>query len=409
MIYSINCVRYSYVSCRLVKDKQEHEERAKSSTPPILSPSSSSIKSPPPVVEEEGTEEPPQQQQQHNEVIGVGLTFLQRLLLLKSKEEHAQQQQQQQLQQQLSPSTTELSPPPTETTNQKTLKPNKMSLLEGLILQKDNNEVEEVPKNVEQTEDSGEEEKPWSKLKKAAIVRDSDPSTSTTSGVSVVADVTPNLVHTRKTKYYRSIDDLSPEYSGLSFVKKLKILNELQKQEELETVMKTRSFSLDIPDQQTIMETDTLTRSHSEGSTMHQPNSNLLSVPLSPSTESNETLERRRLKSILKKLSEDGTNLPATMPPKIDSMEFRKLMRAPTIEGYAARHSKLAKSVTFNRHTLQSPPNSANLTGTPPNFFPMGNGVGVGEEEKRPELEKCGVQLISTKNQMKSHKGKSYF
>lgn len=36
--------------------------------------------------------------------------------------------------------------------------------------------------------------------------------------------------------------------------------------------------------------------------------------------------------------------------------ELRKLMRAPTLEGYAARHSKLSKSVTFNKYTLQSPP-----------------------------------------------------
>lgn len=245
------------------------------------------------------------------------------------------------------------------------------------------------------------DEKPWSKLKKAAIVRDSDPSTSAAS----VSDPKTKLVLTRKTKHYRSIDDLSPEYGGLPFVKKLKILNERQKLEELETVMKTRSFSLDLPDCQQ-MEADTLTRSHSEGSTVHQPN--LLSVQLSPSplhssTESNETLERRRLKSILKKLSEDGTNLPASMPPKIDSTEFRKLMRAPTIEGYAARHSKLVKSVTFNRDTLQSPPNSANVAGTPPNLFPLGNGVG--EEEKGRELEKCGIQLITGKNQVKLHKG----
>lgn len=49
-------------------------------------------------------------------------------------------------------------------------------------------------------------------------------------------------------------------------------------------------------------------------------------------------------------------------------------MRAPTIEGYAARHSKLSKSVTFNRDTLQSPPNSANtVLGTPQSLFPFVN------------------------------------
>lgn len=40
-------------------------------------------------------------------------------------------------------------------------------------------------------------------------------------------------------------------------------------------------------------------------------------------------------------------------------------MRAPTIEGYAARHSKLSKSVTFNKYTLQSPPSEQTLSNTP--------------------------------------------
>lgn len=190
--------------------------------------------------------------------------------------------------------------------------------------------------------------------------------------------------------------------------------------------MKTRSFSLDIPDSsQTNIESDNLIRSHSEGSTMHQDraNKNLLCAQLVPSSlhsssESNETLERRNLKSILKKLSEDTQTAPISMmPDRVDSTEFRKLMRAPTIEGYAARHSKLSKSVTFNRDTLQSPPNSANLLGTNQNLFPFvsvptGNGicdVTHEEETKRQELEKCGLQFISTtkNNQMKFIKGES--
>lgn len=145
-------------------------------------------------------------------------------------------------------------------------------------------------------------------------------------------------------KCSRSIDDLSPEYGPLPFVKKLKILNERQKLEELETVMKTRSFSLDIPDSQSLESVDTLTRSQSEGCAVHQdqlrPNMDLLtaptlaSSPLHSSNESNETPERRNLKSILKKLSEDTKEqqLPpppppvstVSMPEKIDSTEFRK-------------------------------------------------------------------------------------
>lgn len=97
---------------------------------------------------------------------------------------------------------------------------------------------------------------PWMKLKKAAIVRDT---TSAEHSASTSARESPNggkdptrskpsmLMLSRETKQYRSIDDLSPEYGGLPFVKKLKILNERQKLEELESEIKKRSFSLDIP------------------------------------------------------------------------------------------------------------------------------------------------------------------
>ena len=76
----------------------------------------------------------------------------------------------------------------------------------------------------------------------------------------------------------------------------------------------------------------------------------------------NETLERRKLKSILKKLSAGSragsseTSATSTPDREAATAELRKLMRAPTLEGYAARHSKLSKSVTFNKYTLQSPP-----------------------------------------------------
>lgn len=61
---------------RLLKEKQEHEERASNSaTPLIMSPSPSSLKSPPPVPEE------PQE-------CAAGLPLLQRILQLKSREDH---------------------------------------------------------------------------------------------------------------------------------------------------------------------------------------------------------------------------------------------------------------------------------------------------------------------------------
>ncbi|XP_063833215.1 uncharacterized protein LOC135082356 isoform X2 [Ostrinia nubilalis] len=158
-----------------------------------------------------------------------------------------------------------------------------------------------------------------------------------------------------RVKKYRSIDDLSPEYGGLPFVKKLKILNERQKLAELEQVVKFRSSSLDCTSSSEDLLCDTLTRSHSEGSTMYKRKFKRKSSDAIGCHESNETLERRTLKSILKKLSEDVT--PSESPERTN--ELRRLIRAPTLEGYAARHSKFAKSVTFHRHTLPSPPGSA--------------------------------------------------
>ncbi|KAJ9578163.1 hypothetical protein L9F63_024975, partial [Diploptera punctata] len=198
----------------------------------------------------------------------------------------------------------------------------------------------------------------------------SDTSTSTTSPQRRTK---PNLLRLQKdTKFYQSIDDLSPEYSGLPFVKKLKILNERQKLAELEQKVAhvlMRSSSLDSGN--TAGDPMNLTRSHSEASAMQKdveedssttkqrpnelPEQSSDDVPQSlTSPESNETLERRNLKSILKKLSASSLFSEQTT-----AVDMRKLMRAPTIEGYAARHSKLTKSVTFNRDTLQSPPATA--------------------------------------------------
>lgn len=249
----------------------------------------------------------------------------------------------------------------------------------------------------------------------------------------------PNLLRLQQdTKFYMSIDDLSPEYSGLPFVKKLKILNERQKLAELEQKVAhvlMRSSSLDSSNAisgpsggsgdsaEYPLDPMNLTRSHSEASAMQYvrshplnrdsfsrtgsltsrkddeeetiaappqrpaelPQATAAKAPLSlTSPESNETLERRNLKSILKKLSASSlfsgsteetksvscngdhpegsaingitTAQPTSKPLTVD---MHKLLRAPTIEGYAARHSKLTKSVTFNRDTLQSPPATA--------------------------------------------------
>lgn len=449
-----------------MKEKQDHEERGNNNTatsPAILSPSPSSVKSPPPTQEEP-------------EVIGAGLPLIQRLLLLKAKEERSaatignlpcsQPTSPTSLTHTTTTSTTRASfsgPPSKGFAAAKNLlsvsqvKPKipfrerlklhkeqtgSNSAVSGSASVKEQQQTVTVAKEEESTalvpskdSESEKSEPPWSKLKKAAIVRESadcssappvTASASVDSASASKAKPTLTLI-TQKTKIYRSIDDLSPEYGGLPFVKKLKILNERQKLEELESVMKTRSFSLDIPDSQPCIDTESLTRSQSEGSTMHQDKNlltaNLVPSSLNSSSESNETPERRNLKSILKKLTEDP-KVPTLMPNKIDSTELRKLMRAPTIEGYAARHSKLSKSVTFNRDTLQSPPHSANvLTGSgslfsfPINSPPQNGNVAAldqkqqpdEDENRRQELEKRGIQIISTKanhHQMKFIKGR---
>lgn len=202
-------------------------------------------------------------------------------------------------------------------------------------------------------------------------------------------------------KMYKSIHDLSPECSDLPFVTRLKILHERQRNSNYEERTNLRSSSLDSvhnlknkePNQ--IYDITNLIRSNSESllfevilqnqqlraqakaaqhiemeQTVQSPDSQVVSP------ESNETVERRKLKSILKKLS--STSLTAsnssTTPPEVltasstSSTELRKLMRAQTVEGYAARHTKLSKSVTFNRDTLESPPHEPTTNSQEPVF-----------------------------------------
>lgn len=207
-------------------------------------------------------------------------------------------------------------------------------------------------------------------------------------------------------KIYRSVDDLSPEYGGLPFVKKLKILNERQKLAELESAMQTRSFSLDCPEWSDGNEPEPLIRSSSEGSGMTRskiaaismvaPTSYLnstntivpiapLNVPRSPiSPEANETQERRELKSILKKLSEEkeqqskaaaATAAAAVVAATTEPDDMKGLLSAPTVEGYVARHSKFMKSVTFYSTTLSSPPCSAHSAIGERSQFPLLSGA----------------------------------
>lgn len=126
----------------------------------------------------------------------------------------------------------------------------------------------------------------------------------------------------------------------------------------------------------------------------------------------NETLERRNLKSILKKLSASSrtgsseTSATSTPDREAATAELKRLMRAPTIEGYAARHSKLSKSVTFNKYTLQSPPSEQAISLSEPqnqpplppsnklSFRPVGS-IGVLQMVPRPKEEECLGELLS--------------
>lgn len=197
-------------------------------------------------------------------------------------------------------------------------------------------------------------------------------------------------------KKYSSVDDLSPEYAGLPFVKKLKILNERQKLAELEENVFIRSCSLDLnkinprkPRGKSVA--TNLTRSLSEATAMEvvlrskryryendrsYEGGNACSLPATfvegelPSPESCETLERRKLKRILKKISSGNCKITDILrhPELLESSNtenialsevelIKKLMNAQTVQGYVARHSTLEKSATYN--TVVSPPSTA--------------------------------------------------
>lgn len=123
------------------------------------------------------------------------------------------------------------------------------------------------------------------------------------------------------------------------------------------------------------------------------------------------------MKSILKKLSASSsrassseTSVTSIPDRQAATAELKRLMRAPTIEGYAARHSKLSKSVTFNKYTLQSPPSEQPLQPPPSNsgsqdqpslpppnklsFRPVGS-AGILQTVSRPREGECLGELLS--------------
>ncbi|KMQ96095.1 cyclic nucleotide-gated cation channel alpha-3 [Lasius niger] len=383
--------------------------------------------------------------------LGAGLPLLSRLRLLKEKEEREERRN---LMDTPSHATEPQAPPPSEALNP--TNPN-LPFLQRILLLKAKNEQEAaqtekeipitkehlLPKNAipEETSTQSDEQpssdgksgiattvaiatsqvetrtayaakKPWVALKKASL--------TTKDNSSQKSPPTRKL---QQTKMYASVDDLSPEYCGLPFVKKLKILNERQKLAELEKAV--RSSSLDCGENEPEFDSN-LTRSHSEACAIEYARKlakyNQARQAAASSVEQlspeNETLERRNLKSILKKLSAGSsragsseTSATSTPDRQAATAELKRLMRAPTIEGYAARHSKLSKSVTFNKYTLQSPPSEQPLQPPPSNsgsqdlpslsppnklsFRPVGSAGILQTVSSRPREEECMGELLS--------------
>ncbi|XP_033238429.1 serine-rich adhesin for platelets-like isoform X4 [Drosophila pseudoobscura] len=237
-------------------------------------------------------------------------------------------------------------------------------------------------------------------------------------------------------KFYQSVFDLSPEYSGLPFVKRLKILNERQKLAELEKALQTRSFSLDCSksDQggnlpiteslyrcysdtsgiysqflsayesttsSTSISTNTSASASASASASDTGNSRhgqMQYVPLPLSPESNETVERRKLKSILKKLQKGGgpnggsggsgngsgggigggdaqDEATATVTATAHAHASRVLLAEPTLEGPPASAKEEGQFAAFggasgvahsqhSQHAIALSPSNGNGNGT---------------------------------------------
>lgn len=232
----------------------------------------------------------PNTQEQPVSPLGAGLPLLSRLRLLKEKEEREERRN---LTDTPSHATEPHAPPVSEALNP--TNPN-LPFLQRILLLKAKNEQDPttqmerempskdihslVPRNTipEETSTQSDEQsssggqsvavstvtsqvvetrvikaikKPWTTLKNASLTaKDNSPQKS------------PPARKLQQTKMYASVDDLSPEYCGLPFVKKLKILNERQKLAELEKAV--RSSSLDCGENAEPEFDSNLTRSHSE-------------------------------------------------------------------------------------------------------------------------------------------------
>ncbi|XP_026667300.1 uncharacterized protein LOC108622443 isoform X3 [Ceratina calcarata] len=389
---------------RLLKEKEEREERRTLMETPVHTPEQ---------------QQPPAEAQNP---MNPNLPFLQRILLLKAKNEQEMKEADKE-----APIKEPLLPAnaiPEESREQSPKPAPKPPPRQASVQSTTGGEQPGRSSGSLENANGSNLKKPWAMLKDASLTnKENSPQRSPPQRR---LHLKQSLVHIRQqTKMYASVDDLSPEYCGLPFVKKLKILNERQKLAELEKAV--RSSSLDCGDNAEIEFDGNLTRSHSEACAIEYArklekfNRNRQSMvsPTDQLSPENETLERRNLKSILKKLSAGSrtgsseTSATSTPDREAATAELRKLMRAPTIEGYAARHSKLSKSVTFNKYTLQSPP-SEQIPGNyplgsqsaesqeqaslpPPNklsFRPLGSG-GILQVVSRPREEEYLGELVT--------------
>ncbi|XP_059350446.1 uncharacterized protein LOC130696505 isoform X5 [Daphnia carinata] len=180
---------------------------------------------------------------------------------------------------------------------------------------------------------------------------------------TIVGDRPPQRPHrlnlrqckNRSSRDYNSIDDLSPEYTVLPFVKRLKILNERQKIVELQKALTTTATSMASGTSGDRSSTSIAPTQNASSSQMAATEGDDKSALVS--AECNETPERVCLKKMLKSASRKEMLLPQ------DKSHRMKLLRSQTVEGYAIRHSnftKLNHQRVKNNHriaqTMPSPP-----------------------------------------------------
>ena len=227
---------------RLLKEKEEREERRNLMETQVHTPEQ---------------QQPPSDAQNP---MNPNLPFLQRILLLKAKNEQEAKEADKE-----APTKEPLLPRnsiPEESQQQSpkhTRKPfQKQPSIQTTVEQTDIKSP--TTSNTENTNGSNVK-KPWAMLKDASLTnKENSPQRSPPTKR---LQLRQSLVHLRQqTKMYASVDDLSPEYCGLPFVKKLKILNERQKLAELEKAV--RSSSLDCGENTEFEFDGNLTRSHSE-------------------------------------------------------------------------------------------------------------------------------------------------